>query len=131
MPPPSSEDEDEEENLAGRQRAAVAGPPGVGATLHLPTSHLGLVTAHLHLRADGRLTCRLTASDARGAERIERTVGGLTDALARAGFDEAAARVSPATGDAAGPAGAPAEATAPAPPRVRATQPLRALDLRA
>ena len=94
---------------------------GVGATLRIPTENLGQVTASLHLGADGQLSCRLAATDPDAAQRIERSLGSLTDALARAGFPAATARaehvapVSPKGG---------AET-----PRTTATRPLRALDL--
>lgn len=113
---------DAKEAAAGEAAAATPPETGVAATITMPTTHLGLVTARLFLGGDGRLACRLGTADAEGMRRIERSVGHLNEALVRAGFPAVAARAERVEGG-----GAAVTET----PRAAATQPLRALDLRA
>jgi hypothetical protein len=113
--PGAAEDDEEPGELSAGK--------AVGATLHLPTAHLGVVTARLHLASDGRLSCRLSTSDEAASRRIERSIGHLNDALLRAGFP-------PPTVQAKHEEAAP-EPPSGITPRARATRPLCALDLRA
>ncbi len=121
LKPRITEDEAKEDNEEENGGSADTSPKA-GATLHIPTSRLGMVTARLHLSADGRLSCRLAATDEEGTRRIERSVGNLTEALEQAGFVNPTAKAQAAE--------TLPEPSAPPPPRAAATRPLRALDLR-
>ena len=122
--PNVSDEEDESDNDEAEPGRQHGGTRGTAASLHLPTAHLGLVTARLFLDPSGRLTCRLATSNPNGAARIERGLVHLENALAHAGFADATARVA-----------SPSAVSVPAPPveapRAQAAKPLRALDLRA
>lgn len=109
-------DEPEEDDESGK-----ADPEAVGATeatLRLPTTHLGVVTARLRLSTDGRIVCRLSTPDAGGLRQIEQSMGRLTAALTAAGFARPATYTDPGAADEI------------ATPGAVAARPLRALDLR-